>query len=101
MTDGKRGLKEARLPIPDFIYFRARRNIVKGKKPFRITSIEADCDCFEFGTLAEDAVKPLHLVPVTFIAGESGGKIAKTIRITTDLDEAPIALPTYAAVAQD
>jgi len=78
-----------------------KRLVVRGKKPFRITSIEADCDCFEFGAVAEGAAKPLHLVPVTFIAGESGGKIAKTIRITTDLDEAPIALPTYAAVAQD
>ena len=75
--------------------------VVRGKKPFRITSIEADCDCFEFGTLAEDAVKPLHLVPVTFIAGKNGGRIAKTIRIKTDLDETPITLRTYAAVRQN
>ncbi|HUT11845.1 MAG TPA: DUF1573 domain-containing protein [Thermoguttaceae bacterium] len=78
-----------------------KRIVVRGKKPFRITSIEADCDCFEFGTPAEDAVASLHLVAVTFIAGENDGKIAKTIRIKTDLDEAPITLPTYAAVTKD
>ena len=74
--------------------------VVLGKKPFRIKSIEADCDCFEFETPAEDVVKPLHLVPVMFIATENGVKITKTIRIKTDLDETPIALPIYATVAQ-
>ena len=46
-------------------------------------------------------VKPLHLVPVTFIAGEDSGKIVRTIRITTDMDESPIAVPAYVAVPED
>ena len=78
-----------------------KRLVVRGKKPFRITSIEADCDCFEFATPADDVAKALRIVPVTFIAGGDGGRIAKTIWIKTDLNDAPIALPTYAAVAQD
>ena len=78
-----------------------KRLVVRGKKPFCIKSIDADCDCFEFENPAEDVVKPMHLVPVTFVAGEDGGKIVRTIRITTDLNEAPITLPTYVAVAQD
>ena len=77
-----------------------KRLVVRGKKPFRITSIEADCDCLEFGAPDKDLAKPLHLVPVTLIAGENGGKTTKTIRIKTDLDRVPIALPVYAAVTQ-
>jgi len=77
-----------------------KRLVVRSKKPFRITSITADCGCFEFGTLAEDVAKPLHLVPVTFTAGDKPGKVAKTIRIRTDLDEAATKLAIYAVVTQ-
>ena len=74
--------------------------VVRSKKPFRITSITADCECFEFGTPDEDVAKPLHLVPVTFAAGEKPGKVAKTIRIKTDLDDATVELSAIALVTQ-
>jgi len=50
-----------------------KRLVVRSKKPFRITSITADCGCFEFGTPTQDVAKPLHLVPVTFNAGDNAG----------------------------
>ena len=77
-----------------------KRLVLRSKKPFRIASITADCGCFEFGTPAEDVAKPLHLVPVTFTAGDKSGRVAKTIRIMTDLDEAAMELAAYAVVTQ-
>ena len=76
-----------------------KRLVVRGKKPFRITSVTADCDCFEFGVPAGEAAKPLHLVPVTFTAGDKPGKVVKTIRVKTDLGGAEAQLSAYAVVA--
>lgn len=74
--------------------------VVRSKKSFRVTSMTADCGCFAFGTSAGDAAKRLHLIPITFTAGDQSGKIAKTIRIETDLDDAAVELSTYAVVAE-
>jgi len=59
--------------------------VVRASKPFRVVSIECDDPSFTFK--AGDEAKPLHLIPVTFTAGELPGKISRTIRITTDLGE--------------
>ena len=55
----------------------------------------------EVRTIAENAVKTLYLVPITFVAGEECGKVVGTISIKTDLEEAPITLSAYAAVARE
>ena len=78
-----------------------KRLVVRSKKPFRITSITADCECFEFGIPDENVAKPLHLVPVTFTAGDKSGKVAKTIRIKTDVDDATVELSANALVTQE
>ena len=78
-----------------------RRLVVRGKKPFHIVSVGADCNCFEFGSSADDAAKPLHLVPMTFTAGDKPGKVVKTIRIKTDLRGASAQLSAYAVVAAE
>lgn len=72
--------------------------VVRGKTPFRIVSIAADCNCFKFATPAEAAAKTLHLVPITFTAEDKPGKIVKTIRIKTDLDGAAAEVSAYAVV---
>ena len=72
--------------------------VVRGRKPFRIIALTTDCDCFEFSSSPDEAPKPLHLVPVTFVAGEKTGKVAKTIRIETDLQAEAAELPVYAVV---
>jgi hypothetical protein len=74
--------------------------VVKGAKPFRILSITCDDKSFEFGTPTDQTPKTLHLVPVTFIAGENAGKIAKTIKIQTDLGATAPELSAYAVVAK-
>jgi hypothetical protein len=75
--------------------------VVRGKKPFRILSVKCDDngECFLFDPSTASAPKPLHLIPVTFVAGDQLGKVLKTIRIETDLEEASPELSAYAVVA--
>jgi hypothetical protein len=75
-----------------------RQLVVQGKRPFRILSITCDDDFLRLQTLADDAARLLHVIPVTFVAGERTGKVAKTIWIETDLGETKTALPTHAVV---
>jgi hypothetical protein len=73
--------------------------VVKGKKPFRILSIDCDDKSFKFDTSKEKDAKELHLVPVTFLAGTDEGKVVKTIKIKTDQGEMTPELAAYAVVA--
>jgi len=74
--------------------------VIKGCKPFRILSITCDDRCFEFDTSTGNTPKPVHLIPVTFVAGPDAGKVTKTIRIQTDLADNRPELPAYAVVAE-
>jgi hypothetical protein len=74
--------------------------VVRAKQPFRILSVQCDGKGFEFDTSAEQSAKSLHLIPVTFVAGEEPGKILKTIRIETDLGDMKPELSAYAVVAK-
>lgn len=73
--------------------------VVKGKKPFRILDISCDGESFQFQTSADESPKKLHLVPVTFQAGDEAGKVVETIRIKTDQSETTPELTAYAIVA--
>lgn len=73
-----------------------RQVVVRGKEPFRITGIRADCDCLK-AAAPGDEPKALHLVAVTFTPGARTGKIAQTIVIETDSGE-QIELPAHAVV---
>ncbi len=69
-----------------------KRLLVRGKKPFRVTSVECEGDCFSFKT--KDQTAERHIVTVTFTAEREPGRLRKPITITTDLGE------TYQAVCQ-
>jgi hypothetical protein len=74
--------------------------VVRGKKPFKIKSIECADSCFSFKP--PEAAAAVHLVPVTFEAGEEPGKVTQKIRIQTDLGEdASSELNAYAEVVKD
>ena len=75
-----------------------RKLVVRGKQPFRVTSITSDGKHFECQPAVGDVPKPVHVVPVTFLAGEYPGKVVETIHIQTDLSEAPPVLATFAVV---
>ena len=64
-----------------------KRLVVRSKKPFRILSIDCDDASFEFDTSLDQIPKSVHVVPVTFIAGEKLGRVTKMIRIETDMGE--------------
>jgi hypothetical protein len=62
--------------------------VVQGKRPFKIIDVKADAKNFEFKK--SDAAKVVHLVPVTFTAGETVGNVNFHIEISTDLGDAAI-----------
>ncbi|MCE9524793.1 MAG: DUF1573 domain-containing protein [Planctomycetales bacterium] len=57
--------------------------VVRAKKPFKILSVKCTDEAFQFKTGSDS--KMVHLVPVTFKAGDKPGEIEQTIEIETDL----------------
>ena len=71
--------------------------LVRGKKPFKITSVESPSGAFEFKTDEESS--PRHVVEVVFAGKENPGPVKETIHITTDLGESfDATLTAYATV---
>jgi hypothetical protein len=74
-----------------------RKVLVRGKKPFKITSVESASGAFEFKT--DEESKPTHTVEIVFAGGENPGPVKETIHITTDLGETfEATLTAYATV---
>lgn len=73
--------------------------VIRGTKPFRILSITADGEGLEFDTRGADVPKTLHVIPVTFVAGDRPGRVSKTIKIETDSGHKSPSLSAYADVA--
>ncbi|MCA9232341.1 MAG: DUF1573 domain-containing protein [Planctomycetales bacterium] len=59
-----------------------KKVVVRGKTPFKITSVDCSNDCFTFNT--DDEPKMLHLVEITFHPDRTKGTVKVPIRITTD-----------------
>jgi hypothetical protein len=57
--------------------------VVRAKKPFKILSVTCKDAAFQFKSGSDS--KTVHLVPVTFKAGDKPGEIEQTIEIETDL----------------
>ncbi len=72
--------------------------VVKGARPFRVLSITCEDKAFKFGAAGGEA-KLVHVIPVTFVAGNTEGKVTKTIRIVTDLGQAAPELSAYAVIS--
>ncbi|MCL4190192.1 MAG: DUF1573 domain-containing protein [Thermoguttaceae bacterium] len=72
--------------------------VVRGKKPFRVLSVSSDANHFEFPQPSADEPRPLHVIPITFVATDQPGKVVERIRITTDLNDAASELATIAYV---
>ena len=60
-----------------------KRLFVQGQRPFQITGVECADDRFAFAL--PTSARSLHLLPVTFTAGDAPGKVRTKIRIRTDL----------------
>ena len=73
--------------------------VVRGKEPFRILSVTSDDGSFEIAEPTSDEAKSVHLVPVTFEAGEDEGKVSETIQIETDLYDLLPELGAHAVIS--
>ncbi|HUY91397.1 MAG TPA: DUF1573 domain-containing protein [Pirellulales bacterium] len=74
--------------------------IVQAKRPFHITSVSCEDDCFEFET--PRTAKAVQLVPVVFTAGDEPGKLSYKIKIRTDLDRESVSeLSAFAQVLDE
>ncbi len=56
--------------------------VVRGKSPFKIVDITCTDESFQFDVPEE--AKTLHVIPVTFTAGQTPGRIVRKIEIQTD-----------------
>ncbi|MCO6453875.1 MAG: DUF1573 domain-containing protein [Pirellulaceae bacterium] len=61
-----------------------RKLVVMGKQPFRVVAIECD-ECFEVPI--GDTAQKVHVLPLTFKAGDQPGKVVRTIKVRTDLGD--------------
>ena len=74
-----------------------KKIIVRGKKPFKIVSVNSDADCFQFKT--DGKTSDRHVVEVVFAPKNDAGKVKETIHIATDLgDTYEASLTAYATV---
>jgi hypothetical protein len=74
--------------------------VIRGKTPFRVLAISCDDKSFVFDTSGDKTAKPVHLIPVTFLAGADAGKVVKTIKIKTDQGAMTPELAAYAVIAR-
>ncbi len=72
------------------------RLVVQGQSPFHITSIHSSDPRFEC-PLPEEA-KKVHLLPVTFTAGQEPGKVSVRIDIATDAAAEPLSVDAHVRV---
>ncbi len=71
--------------------------VIKAKQPFKILGIECDDPSFQ-AKIPTDA-RPMHMLPITFTASDSVGKVDQRIRVITDMGDAVIAeFSAYAKV---
>jgi hypothetical protein len=70
--------------------------VIKAKQPFHILGIQ--CEDPSFQAKIPTTARPMHVLPITFTAGDTPGKVAQKIRIQTDMGEDVIA--EFSAYAQ-
>lgn len=59
--------------------------VIKAKQPFKILGIQCEDPAFQAKIPGE--ARPMQILPITFTAGETQGKVSQRIRILTDMGE--------------
>lgn len=73
--------------------------VVRANRPFKVTGVECGPDgCITCSV--KDAHAPVHILPVTFQAGETSGKIERLLKITTDLGAGVVPAVTVQATVE-
>ena len=73
--------------------------VVRANRPFRVTGVECGPDGCITCPLKEDPA-PVHILPVTFQAGEKAGRIERQLQITTDLGAGAVPIVTVQATVE-
>lgn len=73
--------------------------VVRSEKPFRITAITSENGKLQAAPPDGAQPKTLHVVPVTFVAGQTPGRMDEVLRIQTDLGSESTALAATAVVS--
>ena len=69
--------------------------VVRANRAFKVTSVECADSCITCP--CRDTAAPMHILPVTFQAGDAIGKIERQLKITTDLGEGVVPSVTVQA----
>ena len=72
--------------------------VVRANRPFCVTGVTCSDGCLSCPTKAEAAT--VHILPVTFQAGDAAGKIERQLKILTDLGEGAVPSVTVQAVVE-
>jgi hypothetical protein len=72
--------------------------VVQSKKPFRVLSVASEHDAVAARLPEDSAAKSIHVIPITFTAGDQPGKVLEVIKIKTDLDGEPTVVTAHAVV---
>ncbi len=76
-----------------------KKLLVRADRPFSVTKVGCDDDCFRFEWSSE--AKKMHLIPVKFTAGSSARSVSQEIAIETDLDDGSTAICVISATVQE
>lgn len=72
--------------------------VVRGRTPFQVDAVRADCGCLHAEVPTDQTPKSLYLVPVTFTAGEKAGKMTQTVLIETNSGKTVLRVPAHAVI---
>jgi hypothetical protein len=73
--------------------------VVRANRPFKVTGVECGPDgCITCPV--KDSAAPVHILPVTFQAGEAAGKVERQLRISTDLGSGVVPAVTVQATVE-
>jgi hypothetical protein len=75
-----------------------RQLVVRSKTPFRVLSVTGQQGAVQARLADHDAARPIHVIPVTFTAGDATGKVLEVISIETDADDDVIEVMLHAVV---
>lgn len=77
-----------------------KRLVVQGKRPFRVTSISSEGKAIRVEADAAHGSKPLHVIPLRFVAGNAPGQAVQMLKVQTDLDldGSATELPAYVVI---
>ncbi len=77
-----------------------KKIVVRGAKPFKITSVEGLDNILSIDQTKTDEAKLAHVLKITYSGKADAGELLKKLKIKTDLDNTTIELPVQGQVVK-